>query len=157
MGRGRKSRIEELSGPSVPGQAPPPPDDLIDPDARDAWLKITNSLPYDWFPGECLHLLVCLCEHIAYRGDCAARAAALHERLSEGDDKAQRQTMRLWFAALRAYDQQTDRITSLSGKLKLTKASQYLRRSEGAGSARANAGVQPTPPWEDWGNNRRRQ
>ena len=147
---GRKSAAD-LGGPIIPGveRRPPPPDDL-EPAEQAHWLAITASLPPDWFATGSWPLLKQLVRHINNADELAKDIARLRGEQAEGKSKLGlsprlRQT-------LRAHGFETDRVISLSTKLKLTKMSRYARNDAAFAGAR-DAGSSP-PPWRDWGPGR---
>jgi hypothetical protein len=138
---GRKSAAD--LGPIIPGaeRRPPPPADL-EPAEQAHWLAITAALPPDWFNGGSAPLLVQLCRHINNADELAKEIARLRAE-PEVDAKELRR-------ALQMHGYQTDRIVSLSTKLKLTQKSRY-GRSDAAFSGVRNVSVGPDP-WTDWGS-----
>jgi hypothetical protein len=138
MKPGRKTAAE--LGPIIPGQRPAPPDDLT-PEEQGHWLTITGSLPTDWFTPCNLPMLKELCRHIHY-ADFLAREITQLRRL-EGNAKTEAALRDV----LRAHSLQSERITNLSTKLKLTQRSRYAR-ADAAYSASKDAGPYPKP-W-DW-------
>ena len=141
---GRKSSADML-GPIMPGidTRPPPPDDLL-PAEQAHWIAIVAALPPDWFNGGSWPLLVQLCRHIHSADELAKDIARLR-----AEPKVDAKELR---RALQAHGYQTDRIVSLSTKLRLTKLSRYAR-ADAAHAAARNAGSSPDP-WTDWGNGR---
>jgi hypothetical protein len=144
---GRKS-AEDL-GPIIPGveRRPPPPDDL-DPAEQAHWAAITGALPWDWFNGGSWPLLKQLCRHINNADELVQDIACLRRELAAAEPKARPGVLRQVLRMQRAHGFETDRIVSLSTKLKLTKMSRYAR------SDAAYAGAKDTPagiePWNDW-------
>jgi hypothetical protein len=138
---GRKS-AEDL-GPIIPGveHRPPPPDDL-QPEEQAHWVAITGALPADWFNGGSWPLLKQLCRHI-HNSDLLAADIAQLRAEPEVDTKALRQ-------ALRMHAAESDRIVSLSTKLKLTQKSRYARND--AAYAGARGAASSPDPWTDWGS-----
>jgi hypothetical protein len=145
---GRKS-AEDL-GPIIPGaeRRPPPPDDL-DPAERAHWIAITGALPADWFNGGSAPLLKQLCRHIHNANELAKDIAQLRGELAVAEPKARPSALRELLRVQRSHGFESDRIVSLSTKLKLTLKSRYGRNDA------AYAGVKGTatspPPWTDWG------
>jgi hypothetical protein len=146
---GRKSAAD--LGPIIPGveRRPPPPDDLA-PEEQAHWVAITASLPADWFNGGSWPLLKQLCRHINNANELAKDIARLRGELAAGEPKARLSA--LLRQMLRMHGFETDRIVSLSTKLKLTKLSRYAR-SDAAYAGARDAGSSP-PPWSDWGPGR---
>jgi hypothetical protein len=145
---GRKSSAE-LLGPIMPGveTRPPPPDDLL-PAEQAHWIAIVAALPPDWFNGGSAPLLKQLCRHIHNADLLAQDIAQERGALAAGEPKARSALLR----ALRCHGYESDRIISLSTKLRLTKLSRYAR-ADAAHAAARDAGSSP-PPWTDWGNGR---
>jgi hypothetical protein len=146
---GRKSAAD--LAPIIPGaeRRPPPPDDL-QPEERAHWTAISGALPSDWFHGGSWPLLKQLCRHIHNADELAKDIARLRGELATGEPKA-RPSPRLR-QTLRAHGFETDRIISLSTKLKLTQKSRYARNDAAYAGAK---GVAASPaPWDDWGSGR---
>jgi hypothetical protein len=145
---GRKS-AEDL-GPIIPGaeRRPPPPDDL-EPAEQGHWVAITAALPPDWFNGGSAPLLKQLVRHIHLADELAQDVTRLRGELAVAKPKARSNALRELLCAQRAAGFESDRIASLSTKLKLTLKSRYAR------SDAAYAGVKGTAtfpdPWTDWG------
>jgi hypothetical protein len=145
---GRKSSADML-GPIMPGvdTRPPPPADL-QPEEQAHWIAIVAALPPDWFNGGSAPLLKQLVRHINNANDLAKDITQERRALAAGEAKARSALLR----ALRCHGYETDRIISLSTKLRLTKLSRYAR-ADAAHAAARDAGSSP-PPWTDWGNGR---
>jgi hypothetical protein len=145
---GRKS-AEDL-GPIIPGSEtrPPPPDDL-DPAEQATWAAITGALPADWFNGGSWPLLKQLCRHIHNADELAQDVAQLRRELAAGEPKARSSALREMLRMQRSHGFETDRIVSLSTKLKLTLKSRYGRND--AAYAGAKGAATSPDPWTDWG------
>jgi|GraSoiStandDraft_41_1057321.scaffolds.fasta_scaffold642849_1 hypothetical protein len=145
---GRKS-AEDL-GPIIPGveRRPPPPDDL-EPAEQAHWAAITGALPWDWFNGGSAPLLKQLCRHIHNADELAQDIAQLRGELAAAEPKARPGVLRQTLRMQRAHGFESDRIASLSTKLKLTKMSRYARSDAAYAGAKGTA-TSPDP-WTDWG------
>jgi hypothetical protein len=145
---GRKSSAE-LLGPIMPGveTRPPPPDDLL-PEEQAHWIAIAAALPADWFNGGSAPLLKQLVRHINNADLLARDIAQQRGALAAGEPKAASALQQM----LRCHASESDRIASLSTKLRLTKLSRY-RRADAAYAGARDAGSSP-PPWTDWGSGR---
>jgi hypothetical protein len=145
---GRKSA--EDRGPIIPGaeHRPPPPDDL-DPAEQAHWLAITGALPWDWFNSGSAPLLKQLCRHIFNADELAQDIARLRGELAVAEPKARPHALRELLRAQRAAGFESDRIVSLSTKLKLTQKSRYARNDAAHAAVRGTATA--PPPWTDWG------
>ncbi len=148
---GPKSAAEQL-GPIIPGAArpPPPPADLL-PAEQAHWTAITGALPPDWFNTANMPLLRQLYRHIRFADELSQDIARQREELATGEPKSDQQQRRLANAlrqTLRAHGYQTDRIVSLSTKLRLTKLSRYARADAAYAGAK---GAGYPKPWTDWG------
>ena len=137
-----------LAAVAIPTPRPEPPDDLSEQE-RHEWETITARLPVDWFTHETFPMLRELCRHIRFARELGAEGSRLLVLAKEEPDP--KTAARLWQrvrATLRSHGAQTDRIVSLSTKLRLTKMSRYARADAAfAGSRGGNA----PKPWEDWG------
>jgi hypothetical protein len=143
--RGKRSAAD-LSTVVIPGQRPPAPDDLT-PEQKTKWDQIVERLPADWFTAESFPLLRLLVQHISFARVLGDEAMRLLELAREIDDPKAWQRAR---PMLRAHAAQTDKIVSLSTRLKLTQRSRYMRRADAAGSASRGGGA--PKPWVDWGD-----
>ena len=128
----------DLLGPIIPGARPQPPADLS-PEEQAHWVAIVGALPSDWFNGGNLPLLKQLCRHAGNADLLAADIVRLRQD-PNGDAGELRQTLRM-------HGFETDRMASLSTKLRLTKLSRYARAD--AAYAGAQGGQYPKP-WLDW-------
>jgi hypothetical protein len=139
----------ELLAPIIPGaeSRPPPPADL-QPAEQAHWIAIAAALPADWFNGGSAPLLKQLVRHINNADLLAQDIAQARGALAAGEPKARSALLQ----ALRCHASESDRIVSLSTKLRLTKLSRYAR-ADAAHAAARNAGSSPDP-WTDWGNGR---
>jgi hypothetical protein len=155
MARGRFRTVTDPNPPLIPGERPRPPADL-NAAQRAAWLEITGRLPQGWFPAETHPLLKLLVAHISYADEIAADIAAMRSEIAAAASPEARRLQRLLFAMLRAHGLQSERIASLSGKLRLTQRSRYTRDAEAAAIAARNAGNSPEP-WVDWDSDHREQ
>jgi hypothetical protein len=141
--RGPKSVAARL-GPIIPAARPAPPPDLEEDEAAE-WLKITATLPPNWFSSENFCLLRELCRHIRFARDLAKRISEL--RHSETlDDDGTAQLLKL----MRAHGVQSERIGTISTKLRLTQQSRF-KRSDIAEQVRKRSGA-GVKPWLDWGH-----
>jgi hypothetical protein len=107
--------------------------DFAQPAEQAAWVAITGALPSDWFNGGSWPLLKQLCRHINNADELAKDIAQERRALAAGEPKAARALRQL----LRVHASESDRIASLSTKLKLTKASRYARNDAAYGGRRA--------------------
>jgi hypothetical protein len=148
--RGIKSAEEQalvVSGAIVPGQRPEVPTDLDEAERR-LWLQISRALPAEWFhtgdPGTLLKLYV---RHAVYADVLANQMRGMWP--TSTDDTKGWARLR---AMMRAHGAQTDKLCQLATKLKLTPSSRY--RSDH--TERTTRGMGYVPPWEDWGDRRKR-
>ena len=125
------------------------PIELTSPDpVKSAMQNESETLPAEWFhtgdPGTLLKLYV---RHAVY-ADVLARQIRAMWPTSTDDTKgwARLRTM------MRAHGAQTDKLCQLATKLKLTPSSRY--RSDH--TERTTRGMGYVPPWEDWGDRRKR-
>jgi hypothetical protein len=144
----------------IPGERMPAPPELS-PEQAAIWGKIIAALPQGWVTNGSAHLLKELCRHV----DSCDRLSADIERArseittlatepAEGADARRVEVRRRkgqahLLSLMRMHRSLSATVASLSGKLRLTKLSQYMRDAEGAAIAARNA---PTgkPPWLDW-------
>jgi hypothetical protein len=143
---GRKG-VADL-GPIIPGvetRLPP-----LQPEERTHWLAITGALPADWFNGGSWPLLKQLCRHINNADELAQDIAHLRGELAVAEPKARPGVLRQMLRMQRAHGFETDRIVSLSTKLKLTLKSRYGRNDAAYAGAKGTA-TSPDP-WTDWGS-----
>ena len=134
------------SGPIIPGAKPDAPRDLT-PEELVEWERIVAGLS----PERCRDigfqiLLPLLVTHVCFARHARDEAAALRRDPATARDKSKQRALR---AALRAHGNESERIASLSTKLRLLPQNRFtsdaseLRRSDS------------TPkPWQDWGNRR---
>jgi hypothetical protein len=112
--------------------------DDLQPEEQAHWIAIAAALPPDWFNGGSAPLLKQLCRHI-HNADLLAKDIAQERRaLAAGEPKARSALLR----ALRCHGFETDRIISLSTKLRLTKLSRY-RRADAAYAAARDGSAHP--------------
>ena len=158
MKRGPKGIYDRMGGPIIPGQRALPPDDL-EPDEAAEWNQITARLPDGWFTAENMPMLTQLCRHICYarwlagaissiRGQIRAIEAS-SDPVALGSEKAEAMLSDRLRSFLRAHCDQSERISNISTKLRLTQGSRYTLTAARAASA---AGDSPTgrKPWEGW-------
>jgi hypothetical protein len=144
----------------MPGRPPPPAPPDLDPAEADIWNAIVASLPADWITGGSAPLLTNLCRHVHNANLLAAdigsrredidQARQLDSAASEPKAISRARALRLSLekslrSLLTAHGYQSDRITRLSTKLRLSQQSRY--RADAAGRATAR---EPLRPWEDW-------
>jgi hypothetical protein len=139
--------------PYIPGirqKRPPPPAELDEREAK-LWTAITRSLPADWFVAS-WPLLVELVRHIRIADDLmrdVARARAVIDELrktSEPSSKLLLEASKQYRALLRLHALQTQRIGTLSTRLRLTPQSRFARSTAHVRAAE-DAGVEL---WDDW-------
>jgi len=158
MPRGRKSRKSQLAAvPIIPGEPPDPPEELSLDQALE-WRKIVTRMPVDWFTAETFPLLIELCRHICHSRLIERQMEAVRVRYEkEGKDTL---TDPEYLAAMSMLEHrhgfQTDRISRISAKLRLTPSSRYARdvaeqQVRNSGTAVETSQPVPTVPWQDWG------
>jgi hypothetical protein len=135
----------------VPGRRPEPPPELVG-EARAEWERVTAALPAGWFTTETHALLTLYCQHVAHAKWLAQAISRVQEQIDAGGDtEEQRRHLKQLLAS---HAQQTMTAASLATKLRLTKKSRYMRRSERAAAAVKSSPSTGRRPWEDWGRNR---
>ncbi len=149
----RKS--QDALGPILPGvprkRSPPPPE--LDPREAKIWRDITRSLPADWFTSGNHLLLKELCRHVRLSDDSmvdiALARAAVDEVMAtpKPPPKLLIEALKKYRAALQSHALQSERIASLSTKLRITNQSRYAPRV--AGTAANTVSAYPEP-WIDW-------
>jgi hypothetical protein len=152
----RKNQYQYASGAIIPGnERRPSPPAQLDARERAIWIKITARLPVEWFTAETQPMLVELCRHIRIADDLSAdrvvARAAIDEirKQSQPDTEALVAAMQEYRAVLRAHGYQSERISSLATKLRLTPQARYA-----PSTAKREAGkvFEGPDPWNDWGN-----
>lgn len=145
----RRSAAETFaveSGQMVPGDRLAAPDDLT-ADELVAWEKIIGATTSGWLTAEHEPLLRELCRHVVF----ARRLGVSLERMTEASVKWKAGDSR-WaelYRLMRAHGYQTERISHISHKLRLTKQAKYPVDRINAKSKKTTAAPKP---WEDWGD-----
>jgi hypothetical protein len=149
-------RTRQPDVPFVPGRKqkrPVPPPELDEREAK-IWVKITESLPRDWFAAS-WPVLTELCRHVRLSDDLLQDITAARARVDELRN-TQEPTSKLLLDAARQYRSllrlhalQSQQIGVLSTRLRLTPQSRY--QSSTAKTAAAQEASGPDP-WSDWGN-----
>ena len=144
------------AGPVTPGKRPAPPPGLDERETK-IWSEVTRQLPADWFSTDSAPVLRELIRHIRHSDDLQsditrARAALDQAKKEPGPTgKLLAEARKEWLTLLRAHGYQSERIGTLSTKLRLTPQSRYQ-----ALTARTKAAQAASPysePWNDWRNN----
>jgi hypothetical protein len=139
---GRSRTITDSAPPLIPGQRMAAPAELS-PEQAAVWVKVISRLPAGWITAENALLLKEFARHSVYADQLAADIELA--RASPGGDPKD------VLALLRAHGFQSQRLTSLATKLRLTKLSRYTRDAEAAAIAARSAST-AKKPWEDWGH-----
>jgi hypothetical protein len=138
-------------GPIVPGERQPPPPELTSEEQR-IWVDISASMPWDWFTADVRPLLTELCRHVVYARFLAAEIDAVRQRLGEVErwggeyDKWRAELSKL----MRAHALQSERISQLATKLRMTNQSRYQARGGEQNRRTVSGAVEK--PWETWGH-----
>jgi hypothetical protein len=137
--RGRKSaEAQAIAALVFPAQPPPPPDDLTAEEVVE-WRAIVGALPTDWFNSGSLPVLRELVRHIVL-----SRQVARELRTFDGGSLKDPAVFRQFRRLTAVHLQQSNRIASLSTKLRLTPQSRY----DPAKAARHSAGFAVPKPWD---------
>jgi hypothetical protein len=135
--------VRSATGPILPGEREPPPEDLT-PRQQEIWRGIVADLDRDWF-GETKPMLKELCAHIDFAREIAGRIETVRQRLDglPVGSKEEAAISRQLSGLLRQHGKQSASIANLSTKLRLTPQSRQSAR--GADQMRRRTG---TKPWE---------
>jgi hypothetical protein len=141
--------------PLIPGNAkrPPPPAGL-DERERTIWRQISARLPQDWSSQP---LMKELCRHIRNADDLADELGRARDAINElrktpePPTKLLAAAMREYRVLLRAHGAQSQAISALSTRLRLTPQSRYQPSTAQTRATETPEGIRP---WNDWGNNR---
>jgi hypothetical protein len=126
--------------PAIQFEAPPPPPELEEPEMI-IWRAITGRQQPGWFTAENRVMVKELCRHIRPADDLARDIAKLRAATTGRIDVKQLATL------LRLHGLQSERISNLSTKLRLT--SQARMSGTRAEQLSRKLGAAPKP-WEDW-------
>jgi hypothetical protein len=119
---------------------------------RQIWTDITASMPWDWFTADVQPLLVQLCRHVSYARLLASEVDELRKRLREvvrESDEAGKWRSEV-SKAMRAHAVQSERISQLATKLRMTNQSRYQARGGEQNRRTVSGAVEK--PWEVWGH-----
>jgi hypothetical protein len=138
---GRSRTVTATAPPLIPGTKLPPPPELSPAQAL-VWDRIIAPLPVGWISAENAHLLKELCRHAVYADNLCREIEA-----ARASPDAKPATV---LALMRAHVLQSRCMATLATKLRLTKASRYVRDAEAAAIASRNSPAGAVMPWNDW-------
>ena len=136
--------------PTIPGKRRAPPPELNEREAK-TWREIVARLPPGWFTSDNSAVLKELCRHVRLSDDLTADIATARAAV----DDARRASistgklLRDYLVLLRAHALQSERIGTLSTKLRLTNQSREAK----AARSQADAASTYPEPWNDWRRN----
>jgi hypothetical protein len=129
-----------VSGPLIPGQRPPPPDDM-DAEELELWTQLTSNLPAEridvWFE----ILARPLIRHIRYAKWLGEEIDAMMRPDAPKTDPTRRMLRQL----LTAHGAETGKMADFMGRLRLLPVNRYYKDSA---ALRPRTGPEP---WNDWG------
>jgi hypothetical protein len=130
---------------AIPAAPLEPPSDLTPEQAAD-WHALVDALPADWFTVDDRPLLVELVRHQCYARQLAEQLALMRRRCLNMDTPHISKQRTIFIRLVRAAGQETEVISKLCTRLRLTPQSQ--QRSRDAGIARKRAATGPRP-WDE--------
>lgn len=143
---------------------PPEPPPELEPPEADIWRAITSKLPGDWFAPEVAVVLKELCRHSRHANDLAVDLATTRQGIAAvRDDPSLSLTERLAAVGeasktmerlLRAHGYQSERITNIATKLRLTNQAK-IPAGSAARRARDAMPGEEVKLWDDWGQQRK--
>jgi hypothetical protein len=137
---------QEIVARAIPATPMEPPSDLT-PEQREFWAALVGSLPTDWFAEDDRPLLVELMRHMSYSRKLSEQISLMrHECLNASTPHVSKQRT-IFLRLVRAAALETETISKLCTRLRLTPQSQ--QRSRDAGIARSRSARGPRP-WDDW-------
>ena len=135
--RGKKSAAELNIVPIERAIKPPSAPTDLSNEMKVEWKAIVERMPPDWFTRETHALLTQYCRHVV----CARRVAQLIDKAETEEDFFVQDYNRL----LKMQSLESNNITSLATKMRLTQQSKYSEKA--AHTAATNANNLPKP-WE---------
>ena len=140
----RKSAAELSVGPLIPGQRPPPPDDM-NAEELELWTQLTSNLPAERIDAGFVLLARPLIRHIRYAKWLGDLIDAMMRPDAPKTDPARKMLRQL----LTAHGAETGKMADLMGRLRLLPVNRYYKDSA---ALRPRTGPRP---WEDWGDRAR--